>query len=44
MMEYWDEFLALMSLHWNTLPAFIPLLILIVLVTHLCASKIYDED
>ena len=44
MMEYWAEFLALISLHWNTLPALIPLLILIVLVTHICASKKYDED
>jgi len=44
MMEYWSEFLALISLHWNTLPALIPLLILIVLVTHMCASKKYKED
>ena len=44
MMEYWSEFLALMSLHRNTLPALIPLSILIVLVTHLCASKKYKED
>ena len=44
MMEYWSEFLALMSLHRNTLPALIPLSILIVLVAHLCASKKYKED
>jgi len=44
MMEYWSEFLALMSLHWNTLPALIPLVILIVLVAHMCALKKYDDD